>query len=79
MTTIELTSRVDASGVLCVLIPLGVAEAGREVRVIVEPLQPSLADDQWQAFVRQTAGSIPDPTFRRHEQGEFESREDWAE
>jgi hypothetical protein len=29
---------------------------------------------EWREFIRRTAGSIPDPDFRRHEQGEFEER-----
>ena len=27
-------------------------------------------------FIRETAGSIQDPTFIRHEQGEFEHRDE---
>jgi hypothetical protein len=76
MTSIELTSKVDASGVLNLCIPLGTAEAFREVRVIVEPLDKVMSDEQWRQFVCETAGSITDPTFQRHPQGEFERREE---
>jgi len=31
---------------------------------------------QWKPFVRGATGSIPDPTFRRHSDGEFEQREE---
>ncbi len=29
------------------------------------------AVEQWKQFIEETAGSIADPTFRRHDQGEF--------
>lgn len=76
MTSIEVKSKVDASGVLNLSIPLGTAEANREVRVIVEPLDEVMSDEEWQQFVRETAGSVSDPTFLRHPQGEFERREE---
>ena len=76
MTSIELTSKVDASGVLNLSIPLGTAEANREVRVIVQPLDDVMSDEEWREFVNATAGSIPDPTFQRHPQGEFEQRDE---
>lgn len=74
MTSIELKSKVDASGVLNLSIPLGTAEANREVRVVVQSLDGVMSDEQWERFVHETAGSIPDPTFQRHSQGEFEQR-----
>lgn len=76
MTSIEVKSRADENGVLNLSIVLGTADAHREVRVIVEPLDDVVSVDQWQRFVRETAGSIPDPSFQRHPQGEFECRED---
>lgn len=76
MTSVEVKSKVDADGVLHLSIPLGAADANREVRVIVEPLEEGLSDEDWRQFVQRTAGSIPDPTFQRHPQGEFERREE---
>lgn len=76
MTSIEVKSKVDASGVLNLSIPLGAAEANREVRVTVQPLDDVISDEQWQKFVNDTAGSIPDPTFQRHPLGEFEQRDE---
>ncbi len=76
MPPIEVKSRIDASGVLNLSIPFGVADANREVRVVVQPLGESMTDEQWKQFVQRTAGSISDSTFRRHSQGEFEHRED---
>jgi hypothetical protein len=75
MTSIEVKSKVDASGVLNLSIPLGLADANREVRVIVEPVDDVVSDEQWKQFVNETAGSISDATFLRHPQGEFEQRE----
>ena len=76
MTSIEVKSKVDASGVLNLSIPLGAAEANREVRVTVEPLDDVMSDEQWKDFVQETAGSISDSTFQRHPQGEFERRDE---
>jgi hypothetical protein len=75
MTFIELKSRVDSSGMLNLSIPIGAADANREVRVIVEPIGESMTVEQWTEFVQSTAGSIPDPTFERHPQGSYERRE----
>ena len=75
MPSIEVRSKADASGVLNISIPLGPAKANQEVRVIVEPLDEAMSEEQWQQFVRETAGTISDPTFQRHAQGQFEQRE----
>lgn len=75
MTSIEVKSRADANGVVNLSIPLGTADANREVRVIVEPLDEVISVEQWQQFIHATAGSISDPTFQRHPQGDFEQRE----
>jgi hypothetical protein len=76
MTSIEVKSKVDDNGVLNLSIPLGAAEANREVRVIVQPVDEVMSDEQWRRFVNETAGSISDPTFGRHPQGEFEQRDE---
>jgi hypothetical protein len=80
MTRIELRHRVGSDGVLTLTVPVGMAQANREVKVTVEPAEKTAAEapldpEQWQQFIRQTAGSIQDPSFRRHEQGEYEDRE----
>jgi hypothetical protein len=80
MTRIELTSRVGPDGVLTLKLPLGPEEANSEVVVTVRTANGkglALPKDQkaWEEFVRTTAGSIDDPTFRRHEQGEYEQRD----
>ena len=79
MTRIELTSRVGPDGVLSLNLPLGLEEANAEVVVTVQTANGTgrrVNDQQaWEAFVRSTAGTIDDPTFRRHDQGEYERRE----
>jgi hypothetical protein len=79
MSHVEITSRVDADGVLRISLPFGLDEANREVKVIVEPadLRGPLSQpnrDEWREFVRTMAGCISDPTFRRPDQGEYERR-----
>jgi uncharacterized protein (DUF433 family) len=52
------------------------ADADRDVQVTIEPAGSSLmTQDEWRNFVLSNAGSITDPSFVRHPQGEFESRE----
>lgn len=79
MTHIEITSKVGPDGVLKVAVPLGMGEANREVKITVESVEsgadkPPMGVDEWKQFVEEMAGSISDPTFRRHQQGEFEQR-----
>jgi len=79
MTHIEIKSRVGTDGVLTISLPLGHAEANREVKVIVEPTdastRPSLPDrEEWQKFVAAMAGCISDPSFQRPGRGEYEQQ-----
>ena len=76
MISIEIKSRADENGIVNLSISLGAGDAHREVRVIVEPLDEVVSVERWQQFVHETAGSISDPSFQRHPQGEFECRED---
>ncbi len=72
-------SRVGSDGVLHVTVPFGKEDADREVQVIIDPAPvgpPPMTQDEWRDFVRATAGSISDPSFVRHEQGDFECREE---
>jgi hypothetical protein len=69
--------KVDADG--NVVIPVGSERAGSEVEVRINSLEESesldrLTDDEWRRRVAETAGSVTDPTFRRHDQGRFEHR-----
>jgi hypothetical protein len=80
MTPTTMTFRSGADGVLSVVLPLGLAEANQEFRVTVEPIRkkPPMTEEQWaewRAWVRKMAGSIDDPSFLRHEQGELQERD----
>jgi hypothetical protein len=76
MGRVEVVSKVGSDGVLRLAVRLPPADAGRDVKVTVEPLpRPPMTQEEWRAFVQQTAGSITDPEFRRWEQGEVEERD----
>lgn len=74
MNPIVLTSKVGHDGVLHLTLPLGAAEANHEVNVTIEPVRPEMSQEEWRKHVLATAGSIPDPTFMRHDQGDYEER-----
>ena len=74
MSPIVLTSKVGSDGILHLTLPLGAAEANQEVNITVEPLRQNLSQEEWRRRVLSTAGTIPDPTFVRHEQGNYEER-----
>jgi hypothetical protein len=70
-------SRVGSDGILHLTVPMGKSEADQEVAVTIDPVRPSLmTQEDWRKFVLSTAGSITDSTFVRHEQGEYEHREE---
>jgi hypothetical protein len=82
MKTIQMTGKTGPDGVLHVNVPIGTAETEFDVVVILQPKQTPTTDSPesrgWPpGFFEKTAGSITDPTFRRHEQGEFEKRLDF--
>jgi hypothetical protein len=77
MNRMVLHSRVGADGILHLTVPMGEADANREVQVTIEPVvPPPMTQEEWRNFVLSTAGSITDPSFVRHEQGEYEHREE---
>jgi hypothetical protein len=77
MNRVVVHSHVGADGVLHLTVPMGKADAGREVQVTVEPVGPSaMTQEEWRRFVLSTAGTITDPSFVRHEQGQYERREE---
>jgi hypothetical protein len=76
MNRMIVNSRVGADGVLNVSVPVGPNEANREVQVTIEPAPlANMTQDEWRKWVEATAGCVPDPSFRRHDQGEYEERE----
>jgi hypothetical protein len=79
MNRMVLHSRVGPDGVLHIIVPIGKEYADREVQVTIDPVSvgpTSMTAEEWRDFVLTTAGSIPDPSFVRHEQGEYERREE---
>ena len=79
MNRMVLHSRVGSDGVLHITVPVGKEDADREVQVTIDPVRDgplSMTQEEWRDFVQATAGSITDPSFVRHEQGEYERREE---
>jgi hypothetical protein len=80
MQTHRTLGKAGRDGVLHLEIPVGAPDAEFEVVVVLQPSPPvpgsaTPEDLGWPPhYFEQTAGSIQDPTFRRHHQGEFETR-----
>jgi hypothetical protein len=72
MTRIVVNSRVGGDGVLQLAVPIGATDAGREVRITVEPMSAPSADE-WRQRILETAGKWQGE-FERPEQGEYEQR-----
>lgn len=74
MDRIVVSSRVASDGTLKVTVPVGLANAGREVRVTVEPIGPENPPlDEWRQSILATAGKWQGD-FNRPDQREFEQR-----
>lgn len=75
MSPMVVRSRVDADGVLRVAVPVGPAEADREMQVTIEPL-PRRSDEraEYLAWLEESAGRWQGD-FERLPQGEFEQRD----
>ena len=82
MNTIELRTRVGSDGVLTLSVPVGMSEANREVKVVVESIEgreeerPKMTREEWARFVAATAGAWKGE-LERPEQGVFEARDQW--
>jgi hypothetical protein len=75
MTRIKLKAKVGADGVLRVDVPIGNADANREVELTIEPASSgAAADADYQEFLRTTAGAWRGE-FERPPQGDYETRE----
>jgi hypothetical protein len=74
MTRMTLSARVGADGVLHV--PLGKAEANRDVRVTIEPAGSPApnSNQEYLDFLKRTAGAWRGD-FERPEQGPYEARD----
>ena len=80
MPVAEYHARVGPDGTLDLHLSLGLEQANHDVTVIVKSTEDKPAraasQEEWERIIRETAGSIDDPTFVRPEQGEFERRDD---
>jgi hypothetical protein len=75
MHRIVIKSRVGANGVLHLTLPVGPADADREVQITVEPVgPPALSPDEWRRRILETAGKWQGE-IERPAQGEYEQRE----
>jgi hypothetical protein len=80
MTHLELRTRIGPDGILTLNVPVGISEANREVKVIVEPaneevgLTARMTRDEWARFVDETAGAWMGE-LERPEQGELQVRD----
>jgi hypothetical protein len=70
-------SRVSADGVLRVTVPVGVAEADREMQVTIEPVASTAISQEYLDFLQTTAGAWQGD-FERPEQGEYEERDSFS-
>jgi hypothetical protein len=82
MTHIELRTRIGPDGILSLSVPVGMSEANREVKVIVEPADVAvgkatkMTPEEWARFVDETAGAWKGD-LERPAQGELEVRDQW--
>lgn len=75
MNRIVVKSRVGSNGILELSLPVGPADADREVQITVEPVgPPALSSDEWRQRALETAGKWQGK-LERPEQGEYEQRE----
>lgn len=76
MNRIVIERQISAEGVLNLTLPLGKDEAGRNVRVTVEPMAPkrAMSAEEWRAWVLSMAGSWQGE-FERTSPGQLEERE----
>ena len=75
MNRIVLTSRVGSNGILELAVPVGAAEADREVQITVEAIGvDKLTQEEWYQRTMELAGSW-EGDFERPEQGELQERD----
>jgi hypothetical protein len=75
MNRIVVKSRVGSNGILQLAVPVGPADADREVQITVEPVAPQdVSPDEWRRRILETAGKWQGE-FERPDQGEYERRE----
>ena len=77
MTKTVLRSRVGSDGILQLKLPCGETSANEEVEITVEPIKKKtrMTTEERKAWVEKMAGSLSDIDFKRHPQGELETRD----
>lgn len=75
MNRMVVHSRIGADGVLHLAVPVGPADADKEVTVTIESASPrAMTQDEWRLFILSTAGAWQGE-FERPDQGEYEQRD----
>ena len=75
MNRIVVKSRIGSDGILQLALPVGPADADREVQITIEPVDHSAPSaDEWRRRILETAGKWQGD-FERPDQGEYEQRE----
>ncbi len=75
MNRLVVKSRVGSDGILYVSLPVGLADADREVQISVEPVSRLVPTaEQWRQAILETAGKWRGE-LERPDQGEYEKRE----
>ncbi len=75
MQRLIVKSKVDRDGILRVTLPIGEAEADREVQLTIDPIfPPSETSKDYLDFLEATAGTWQGD-FERPQQGEYETRD----
>lgn len=75
MNRISVRSRVDADGMLRVVVPVGSKDADREVQITIEPAPDAMMERvDYAAWLRSVVGQWRGE-FEEMPQGDFETRE----
>jgi hypothetical protein len=76
MNRIVVEQHVGEDGLLKMTVPLGADQAGRQVRVTIEPVcaEKEITPEQWRSGIMATAGGWQGE-FERPPQGKLEERE----
>jgi hypothetical protein len=82
LTTIQTRSHVGSDGLLRLTLPVDVTDADLDVTVVVRRVtaegSTQMTDEQWETFIKETAGAWQGDPLARADQGEFEKRDDWG-
>ncbi len=75
--TIQFHSRVGNDGQLSISVPPDAMDAGTEVIITVHRVASSVPSrEEWHRFVEETYGSCAGLGLERHDQGQYEERDE---